>query len=286
MDLTFLDHCHPLDADDERDCFRAVEAGVLATAVLDGAHPRPGDATDDELRRIAEAGRAAHQRILQGNLRMVARIALDASRRTGVNLDDLFQDGALELARAVRRFDVERGNRFSTISHLAVTTAVKESALRRGGELDAPVWRIRQARRLERLRTELAVHHGHDITDAKLATASGHRTTWVQAASRGADAPTLLVDEGLECEHSRHALETCLPEAPDWITLLGPLDQQVLRLLYGLDDGHERTYRWCADYLGLSEASIRRVERRALVRAKELLGTPLAASRFALPDAA
>lgn len=57
--------------------------------------------------------RAIDQLVLH-NLRLVMSIAKKYSRRSGVDIDDLIQDGTIGLYSAAEKFDYTQGNRFST----------------------------------------------------------------------------------------------------------------------------------------------------------------------------
>jgi RNA polymerase sigma-32 factor len=74
--------------------------------------------TKDEEREIADRicsaqDKEAEQRLVVANLRLVVKIALDYYSYH-LNILDLVQEGNLGLLRAVRKFDPERGTRFST----------------------------------------------------------------------------------------------------------------------------------------------------------------------------
>ncbi len=55
----------------------------------------------------------AEQKLVTGNLRLVVKIAMDY-HRYHLNVMDLIQEGNVGLMRAVRKFDPDRGTRFST----------------------------------------------------------------------------------------------------------------------------------------------------------------------------
>jgi RNA polymerase sigma-32 factor len=73
--------------------------------------------TREEEREMAqrvqmEGDKDAEQRMVLANLRLVVKIARDY--RSHLNVLDLIQEGNIGLVRAVRKYDPERGTRFST----------------------------------------------------------------------------------------------------------------------------------------------------------------------------
>lgn len=99
---------HLLDADQEIELARRVEAGVYATHLLATGDRRPG------LAEVAEEGRQAWQRLWLANTGMVVLLARRYGRGQRDIEDELIQEGYLALAQALMRYDWARGLRLST----------------------------------------------------------------------------------------------------------------------------------------------------------------------------
>lgn len=56
------------------------------------------------------------QEELERNYQMVRRMAVKMARKTGLESDDLFQEGCIGLIEAARKFDHQKGTRLSTYS--------------------------------------------------------------------------------------------------------------------------------------------------------------------------
>ena len=134
MNTTKLVFSSPLlNAEEERELARKIEAGVYATHLVatdDRRHPRSA------LKRIIENGSHARETLFRANLRLVMKLTGKAVKRTGLPLDDLFQEGCLALGEAIQHFDHTRGTRFSTLAHEYVSRALTRSAHTRCGSLD------------------------------------------------------------------------------------------------------------------------------------------------------
>jgi len=82
----------------------------------------PCTATDDDLDRIEHAlaqAQSVKKEIIQANLRLVVSIAKRHMRRNH-NFFELISDGNMSMIRAVEKFDVSLGNKFSTYASWAI----------------------------------------------------------------------------------------------------------------------------------------------------------------------
>lgn len=264
-----------LTAADERELACRIEAGVLARAVLDGLAGRPAGATDEELHALADEGRAAFDRFVAANLRLVASLALRAARASGVDADELYQEGCVGLAEAVRRFDAARGLRFSTFAHPWVHNAIRACQLRRGGRSEASTWRARQAAEVRRFRAEMEAGLGRHVDVDELARALGRDRAQVAALEVADEPPVVGVDLAalpVACERAERALTACETFRPEWFDRVSTMPSRVLAWRYGLDDGEDRPVEWVARRLGVSTSTVRRLERQGLAEARALLG--------------
>ena len=73
-------------------------------------------------------GSAAHQ-LLTSHLRLVAKIAI-AHRRYGLPTSDLISEGNIGLLQAIKRFDPDKGVRFSTYAIWWIKAAIKDYIMR------------------------------------------------------------------------------------------------------------------------------------------------------------
>ena len=130
------------------------------------------DATEAEKR----IGKRAHKRMLLSNLRLVVNIAKKHTRRVkgsgAIFLEDLLQAGALGLDHAVKKFDPERGFKFSTYAYWWVLQAVAREIQYLGTTIRIPATHTGVMTKLrfrpeDQSLEEFAEMHGYTIKKVK-----------------------------------------------------------------------------------------------------------------------
>jgi RNA polymerase sigma factor (sigma-70 family) len=128
--------------------------------------------------RIAHGDTQARQQLIEANLRLVVSIARK-HMGCGLDLEELVQEGNIGLIKAVERFDVRRGSRFSTYATFWIRQAVTRALADKGRLVRLPVrspetsssaccMRVHSdVHRLNERRTVMtqhryAVYHAHD----------------------------------------------------------------------------------------------------------------------------
>lgn len=69
-------------------------------------------------------GPSAKDRIFEANLRLVVNIAKSYANINGIGIEDLIQEGNLGLMRAIEKFEIERGFKFSTYATFWIMQSV------------------------------------------------------------------------------------------------------------------------------------------------------------------
>lgn len=126
----------------------------------------------DLLRRAKAGDEEARNRLVECNLRLVLSVARRYVR-PGLSLEDLVQEGAIGLIKAINHFDTSRGLRFSTYAIHWIRQSIGRAADTQSGLIRLPNHAIDSLRRIERARMQLRLEHGTEPTPEQIAAYAG-----------------------------------------------------------------------------------------------------------------
>ena len=114
----------------------------------------------------------AQDAIISANLRLVVSIAKRFVGR-GSSFEDLIQEGNIGLLRAVHKFDVTRGFKFSTYATWWIRQAITRSIADQARTIRIPVHLLESIQRLMRTQRDMTQKLGRDPRSDELALESG-----------------------------------------------------------------------------------------------------------------
>ena len=247
----------------------AVEIGVLAEEALRGGFAVA--ASRAELELLVAEGRAARVQLLLANVGLVMAIARGELGVSPAEFAEVVQEGHLALAEALARYDHRRG-RFGPYAAAWIRARVRGAIATQCGRVGVPARDMARYFAVRRAEVDLMQCLGRSVAASEVpgsdAVAAVHAIVTPAPFARA----LYLPDESASSQLDRDA-------ASDVVRLLDrlpPLDRRILRRRFGFD-GPPVSRQELAHEIGVSEATVRRSEARALAVVKRALDQAAAA---------
>lgn len=222
--------------------------------------------------------------LIVSNLRLVVSLAKRFCNR-GLSFQDLIQEGTIGLIRAVEKYEVERGFRFSTYATWWIRQAIMRALADKSRAVRIPVHVTEELVRIRKVIRSIGEKHGRLPSVQEIADQAGTSPPRVKEVL-AAEKKLISLDACL-CEDSDYTLSEVISDskitAPDEaadskvladkikiaLLQLSELERQVLNMRYGIPDGHSMTLAQVGEAVGLCRERIRQIETRALKKLRK-----------------
>jgi len=270
----------------ERTRARAIERLVQAVKLCESLGK-----SDVKVRGVARKARrhleTAEQ--LRWTLAMSARqVSRTEARKLACALmdaEDLRQHGYIGLLSAAKRFDPDRGIRFSTYARWWVRAHMTRALENTGRTVRLPGGAVEQLRNLRKVRErmeqqgerfeieDLASEVGMDVRRARMLLSQGGVVSMDQESSNGAKVEDYLEADGPGTEpDERMILDEHLSLMHNaFDRLLDAREKYILTHHYGLGDVESRSMSSIGESIGISRERVRQIEVSALKRLRQMI---------------
>ena len=183
--------------------------------------------------RARQGDTEAREQLIHAHLRMVVNIARQY-QRLGIEMLDLIQEGNIGLITAVDKFDPTQGNRLTTLAFYWINKHIQRFLNNEPDDL---------------VSLDMEINDGAAI---------------LLLSDTIEDKGTILGDPTIQNIETQIENQELQQQVHHLLSTLSPHEQEVLRLLYGIDNYPVLSRNEIAKIIGVREEQVSRIKTRAL----------------------
>jgi RNA polymerase primary sigma factor len=237
-------------------------------------------------RRIDLGDKAARDKMIESNLRLVVKIAKRYINR-GLPFIDLIEEGNIGLIKAVERFKLSKECRFSTYATWWIRQSIERALVNQSRIIRLPVHVSDDINRMLKVTRMLVQDLNREPTTKEVATKMEVNTSYVRRLlvllkktysiemPMGENSDYFLIDT-IE-DTSNHSPATLLEDVNKfemvsaWLGELSENEQKIIAMRFGLDDKEPQTLDTIGRSFGVTRERIRQIEAKSLEKLRKML---------------
>ncbi len=217
--------------------------------------------------------------LTEANLRLVIHIA-KRYRRHGIPMLDLVQEGNIGLMKAVERYRVDTGFRFSTYASWWIHQYIRRSIDNQAGLVRVPLYLQEERRKIMRTTRDLGLELGRKPRTEEIAEKVATDEKWVEermmirSEAISLDTPLsadgsqrlsdVLADEDAVSPFDDASLVELADRVKVALSKLSPREEKILRLRFGVGEVSSHSLQEISTRFRLTRERIRQIEAQAL----------------------
>ncbi len=233
---------------------------------------------------IAKGDAAARERMIESNLRLVVKIAKRYMNR-GLPFLDLIEEGNMGLIKAVEKFKVSKGCRFSTYATWWIRQSIERALVNQSRTIRLPVHVADDINKLTKVSRELVHRLKRDPDVEEIAEAMGTdpanvrrmmvlvKKTFSIEHPMGDNEDYSLIDtiEDKNMADPGSMIEDLdrFAHVMQWMDELNDNEREILAMRFGLEDREPQTLDTIGQKFGVTRERIRQIEAKSLAKLRK-----------------
>jgi len=238
-------------------------------------------------RRIRRGDKAARDHMIQANLRLVVKIAMDY-KDFGLPLLDLISEGNIGLIKAVERFDPRKGGKLSTYAAWWIKQSIKRALANQSKTIRLPVHLVDKISKMRRTAMQLTETLGREPSDEELAaelqipTSKVAHLKSVSVRPASLDAPIgeegdsatfgeIVGDDNAVSPYEGLREKNLSSDLSAMVNSLDKREAEIIKLRFGLEGREELTLEEVGKRFHVTRERIRQLEYLALTKMRKAM---------------